>query len=238
MENPNIKYMISIQRFPKTGKFELLLAKPNKDETDYDAIVVIPAKNDNELNGSNIVFSEDGITVSGEKMYKIDDLAVGIQDNQPYLYLEKSYEKIWNLPWEVVDFLEMNIVKESYGMSIIDDKPHVVKTYIRNTCNAKKRLSSKKELILRKHEDSLGFTSGDEEIDKKNKTTKFILFESEDKNEKIQNSYFELYESKYYFHECQVRENKGIIGVYSNCRTNGEELTNVTCCLGYVDFNN
>jgi len=234
MEKPNIKYFISTQQFPKTGKLEMILAKINKSETDYEAIVVVPAKNDNKLNGSNIVFSEDGVAVSNEKKYKLDDLAVGMDGDEPYLYLEKFGQKLWHLPWEVVDFLEMNIIKENYGLTIIDDKPYIVKSYIRNTCNPKIKVSFKKELILRKHEDSLGYACGDEKKDKKNRTSKFVLFESDDQNEKMNQTYFELYNSKYYLKECWVQKNKEMIGVYSKCKVDGEICENAACCLGYT----
>lgn len=235
MEKPNIKYFISTQQFPKSGKLEMMLAKHNKLETDYEAIVIVPTKNNNKLNGSNIVFSADGVTVFTSK-YKLDDLAVGMEDDEPYLYLEKNYQKLWHLPWEVVDFLEMNIIKENYGLTIIDDKPYIVNTIIRNTYNPKIRVSFKKELILRKHEDSLGYTCCDEKKDKKNKTSKFVIFESDDQNEKMNQTYFELYNSKYYLKECWVQKNKKMIGVYSKFKVNGEFCENVVCCLGYTEL--
>jgi len=239
MEYPNIKYFITSEEINDVYKDNeddkktrgLLLAKiKDNSEHEYDAIIVTPGKDD-ILSGNNLIFHEDGIIIDKIK-HKFNEFCVGIESGNCYLIIEKDSKKIWHLPDQVIDFLEM-YSKTNYCLTLIDNIPHVLNAEIRNTYNANMKIVWKKKLILRSVE---GLTQVTDLPDINTSIVKFHLFESEDPQEKLMQSYFSIYNSEYFLKDCYVLKDDNRIGVYCNLKIDNQECNNSACLIGQVDL--
>ena len=215
MEFPNISYIITSQLFDKTDKYELLIALPSKDK-ECDALVIVPEKNKEELNGSNIIFTKTSFTFDG-KEYPFTELAIGLEDDKCYLIFEKSQKKIWYLPDEIISFLKMDITNNFLALTILEDKPYIINVDTKNTYGSKQNIKWTKEVILEKD-------------------VEFYLSKNDEEKETLNQSYFKKYKSTYKINECYLNKVDDKIGIYSDLKIDQQPNKNACCLIGYISL--
>ncbi len=231
---PRIPYYISTKLiFDKNvnkDMYHLTLGKKNN----LELITIIPDKNNilSLINGNNIKCTKNVITHRGEE-YCFDELAIGYENGISYLIVESTKSKIWHLPDDVTIFLELDIIiNESYGLSISDKKPCIVKYGGTNTIPSKYKVLFSKQLILR-------ITGGlVKQNDNNDNPVNFIYYDSDNYKDIEKKSYFETYNSKYYFEDCSIISKENILGVYAKfLKYNNEIISDlITPCMGYINL--
>tara|TARA_B100000497_G_C7672873_1_gene406161 strand:- start:888 stop:1598 length:711 start_codon:yes stop_codon:yes gene_type:complete len=231
---PRITYFISSKSIFDNNDnkdiYYLTLGKNNN----LEVITIMPDKNNDLslISGNNIKCTKNVITHRGEE-YCFDELAIGYENDNSYLIVETTKLKIWHLPNNVTIFLELDIIiNESFGLSILDKKACIIKYGETNTIPSKCKMLFSKELILR-------ITGGlTKENDKNINPVNFIYYDSDNYNEIEKKSYFETYNSKYYFKDCLIICKNNILGVYGKfLKYNNEIISDViTPCMGYINL--
>ena len=222
MQSPNITYIISSQLFEKTKNYELLLAIPDEDNEECDGIIILNDEKKGKLDGSNIKFTEKNIVVDNKNTYTFNELAIVLEDEECYLIIVSTKEKIWNLPNEVISFLKMDLVKINYALTIINQKPYIIEVSTRNTIGINQKINWNKELTLSTND--------------KDNIVDFYYKESNNDREALDLSYFMKHNSKYYFKDCYLSKYDNKIGVFSDTKIDNEISKYNSSLLGFVNI--
>ena len=217
MEFPNIEYILSSQIFDKTENYELLIAKPNKENDESDAIIIIPEKNKMELNGSNLKFSESSVILN-ERVYNFKDIEICLQENKCFLIISETKEKIWHLPDVVISFLGMDIRQTNHALTILEKNPYILEIETKNISGApNQKINWKKKIELK---------------------SEFIPIYSDDIKDSLDTSYFMKNQEKYFLNECYLIKDRNRICVNVDLKLNGISNKNTTDELGYIELSN
>lgn len=201
------------------------------DTTIIDASAIKYSGCNLELNLNNIIYNNQTL-----RKYNIDNTIIGLEKTSQTLYLleEKTLEPLWSLPPQVFTLLKLG-GSTTYGFSISNEKPILLKKKISNLVNTPPKNEIQEWKLVNDDEGSLMSEK------KKNSKSTFVYVAgtSNDINlaigESLESSYFLKYDAKYYLKDCQIFPRDEELHLVSTLKLDETNNKNVVAVLARMN---